>query len=213
MKLSELFSACLAAKYIHIDGGADYALVKKGRTLYIFFEDSDGKEDWRRNLDFPAKAYQAEGTVCFWAHRGFLCAWESLLPHLQKSILNPAVTRIIVAGYSHGGALAALCHEYIWRMRGDLRDRLEGYGFGAPRVLWGRISKDLRKRWDRFTVIRNQNDIVTHLPPAAFGFSHVGGMLVIGEKGKYSSIGAHYAENILAELKQQGDGAFGRKRK
>ena len=56
------------------------------------------------------------------------------------------------------------------------------------------------RRWENFTVIRNLNDIVTHVPPAILGYSHVGTVLEIGIKGRYTPIEAHYEENILAML-------------
>ena len=91
--------------------------------------------------------------------------------------------RIVVVGYSHGGALAALCHECVWYNREDLRegDALLGFGFEAPRIYAGwRMPKALKERWKNFTVYRNKNDIVTHLPPVLFGFRHVGKMKKIG---------------------------------
>ena len=36
------------------------------------------------------------------------------------------------------------------------------------------MKKELRERWEHFTVIRCNNDIVTHCPPSIFGFCHVG---------------------------------------
>ncbi|MBQ8658695.1 MAG: hypothetical protein IJ506_06125, partial [Clostridia bacterium] len=50
-------------------------------------------------------------------------------------------------------------------------------------------------------LVRNIDDIVTHLPPAVLGYSHVGKLLEIGKKGKYTAVEAHLSENILAELK------------
>jgi hypothetical protein len=81
-----------------------------------------------------------------------------------------------------------------------LRSSIEAYGFGAPRVLWG-ILGNKRHRWDNFTVVRNLNDLVTHLPPVIFGYRHVGKLIRIGKRGKYSMIDAHRQENILNELK------------
>ena len=106
-----------------------------------------------------------------------------------------------MVGYSHGAALAALCHEYVWFNRPDLRDSLEGYGFGCPRVFWGVKRQVSRARWEKFLVVRNIDDVVTHLPPAALGFSHVGELLEIGQRGKYGMIAAHRPENILTELR------------
>ena len=207
MKLSTLFENCLRADYIHAGEGADYATVRRGGTLYVYLEASDGGEDWKNNLDFPTRAY-CRGKECpFRAHRGFLRVWESAAKALAPALLEPTVKKIVTVGFSHGAALAVLCHEYVWYHRPDLRPVIEGYGFGCPRVLWGRLSLDLRARWARFTVIRNIDDLVTHLPPALLGYTHVGEMLEIGARGRYSRTDAHRPENILAELRAWENGA------
>ena len=61
--------------------------------------------------------------------------------------------------------------------------------------------KKIKERWDNFTVIRNIDDIVTHVPPLLFGYYHVGNLLKIGESGKYTSIDAHRPDSYLNELK------------
>lgn len=198
--LSELFIKCTTAPYSEIDN-INYALLYDRNVLYVFFEDSDGLADWKSNLDFPAKAYKRMGKTVWFAHRGFLNVWKKLEPILAPKILDKSIKNIIISGYSHGAGIAVLCHEYVWYNRPDLRGSLEGYGFGCPRVFWGIKTKELKIRWQSFTVIRNVNDIVTHLPPAVLGYSHVGNVLEIGTKGKYSPIEAHIAVNILTELK------------
>lgn len=198
--LYELFMECLSAVYTHTSGAASYAHRRSGDTLYLFFEASNGAADWQRNLDFPVKAYKRMGKTVWLAHRGFLDAWHELEPILSDKIADTSVRKITVTGYSHGAAIALLCHEYVWFTRPDLQGSLEGYGFGCPRVVWGALGSELRERWKKFTVIRNIDDIVTHLPPAAIGYTHVGSLLTIGERGKYSSTDAHRPENILTEL-------------
>ncbi len=200
MTLHELFSTCLHIPYTTVGRSANYAIKRENTTLYIFFQGSDGKNDWKNNLDFPAKPYRHMDKPTWFAHRGFARTWKEIEPFLAPEIADKSVKKIVIAGYSHGGALAMLCHEYVWYHRPDLRSTIEGYGFGAPRVFWGRRTAALKARWERFIIVRNINDIVTHLPPAAFGFKHMGKLLKIGEKGKYSSIQAHVAENILTEL-------------
>ena len=199
MKLYELFEKCLTVPYTTVGVSASYAMERTGTTLYLFFEGSNGRNDWRNNLDFPATAYP-DAPIPWRAHRGFLRTWQEIAPHIHPAVAEKSIRAITVAGYSHGGAIAMLCHEYVWRHRPDLRKRLWGYGFGAPRVLWGRRPPALLASWEQFTVVRNLDDLVTHLPPAALGYLHVGKMLTIGEKGKYSPVEAHLAENILAEL-------------
>ena len=141
------------------------------------------------------------GRTIWFAHRGFLDTWKEIEPVLADKIADRTVKRLAITGYSHGAALAMLCHEYVWYNRPDLREMLDGYGFGSPRVFWGIKNAELSRRWERFHVIRNIDDIVTHLPPAALGYRHVGTMLKLGSRGKYSPIDAHRPENILRELR------------
>ncbi|MDD4773065.1 MAG: hypothetical protein PHZ09_05600, partial [Eubacteriales bacterium] len=107
-----------------------------------------------------------------------------------------------VCGYSHGAALAVLCHEYIWFNRPDLRSRLNGYGYGGPRVLWGQSIP--RERWKNFIRVCNTGDIVTRLPPKLLGYRHAGKPLYIGERGKYNKVTAHMPESYITELEIAG---------
>ena len=200
MKLSALFETCLHIPYETVGETANYALKRAGKTLYLFFQGSDGATDWKNNLDFPLKAHKRKGDRTWFAHRGFLKVWKEIEPYLAKDIADPYFQEIVVVGYSHGGAIASLCVEYIWFHRPDLRGKTTGYGFGSPRVFWGIKGKRIRQRWKGFSVVRNLDDLVTHMPPAFLGYSHVGELLEIGEQGKYARIEAHFADNILREL-------------
>lgn len=199
MKMSQLFRRCVERTYVHVENAADYACDRIGGTLYVYLQASNGLTDWKNNLDFPARPYHSGGALWF-AHRGFVRVWKTVEGYIKRDLLDRTVSRIVIVGYSHGAALAVLCHEYVWFNRPDLRDTLEGYGFGCPRVLWGVRRPSLLARWENFLVVRNVNDLVTHLPPAILGYSHVGRMLEIGARGKYNAIDAHRPENILSEL-------------
>lgn len=196
--LYELFEKCLNISYFQTGKSANYAVERTKTTLNIYFEESDGDNDWRINFDFPAKPYKRMGKTVWFAHRGFLDTWKEIEKKVSDDIIDKTVNEITVAGYSHGAAVAVLCHEYAWYNRPDIRNSLRGYGFGCPRVIWGKI---IDNRWKNFTVIRNIDDAVTHLPPSAFGYKHVGSMLEIGKKGRYTPIDAHRHENIMKELK------------
>ena len=141
------------------------------------------------------------GNTVWFAHKGFLKAWKQLEGIVQNLIADKTIKQIIITGYSHGAAIAVLCHEYVWFNRPDLQQNLKSFGFGCPRVIWGVKTLQTKKRWKNFTVIRNLDDIVTHLPPFIFGYIHVGTMLKIGERKKYTPVQAHYPINILKELK------------
>ena len=203
MDLYTLFERCLNISYNHVQNAGDFATERIGNTLYIYLESSNGQEDWKNNFDFPAKAYKRMNKTVWFAHRGFLKVWKSIEPHLTRLILDPSLESIVTIGFSHGGGLAVLCHEYVWFNRPELRKNIYGYGFGAPRVIWGLRRRRIKERWDNFTVIRNIDDIVTHAPPFLFGYYHVGSLLKIGERGKYTSIDAHRPDSYLNELKKQ----------
>ncbi len=200
-ELSALFSACLSADYITVENGGSFSLEKYGERLYVFFEKSDGAEDWKNNLDFGAaqKPETCREIEKWYVHGGFLRVWESLLPYIEGALLDLEIREIITVGYSHGAALALLCHEYIWYSRPDIRESIFGYGFGCPRVIWGRVPAE-RERWRNFLVIRNYDDIVTHLPFRILGYRHVGGLLTIGDAGRYSRVDAHRQESYIKEL-------------
>lgn len=190
------------SEFIRTEESGDYALLREDNTLYVFLEWSNGATDWKNNFDFPAKPYKDMGAT-WYCHRGFLRVWKAIEPHVRYAIMDQTVTKIVVIGYSHGAAVATLAHEYVWYNRPDLRDTLEGYGFGCPRCYWGfKIKKSLRERWANFYPIRNENDIVTHVPPALFGFRHVKDIIQINS-GADNSVLAHYWEEYEKGLQNK----------
>jgi hypothetical protein len=117
------------------------------------------------------------------AHRGFVKVWKSIIPYIKEAIEDPIINQIITIGYSHGAALACLAQEYIWFNRKDIRNNCYSFAFEPPRVFCGwRIPEELKERWANLYIFRNGKDIITHLPPAIFGFKHVGNMVKIGQK-------------------------------
>jgi hypothetical protein len=211
MDLLNLYKKCLSAKYTTVENQGDYAVQQIGTKLYLFFECTDSMEDWKNNFDFPAKPYKDMGATWF-CHRGFLKVWKSIEPYVKDAIMKSTVKSVTIVGYSHGAAIAALCHEYVWFNRPDLRSKLVGYGFGAPRVFWGCMSDKLKERWVNFHPVRNLNDLVTYAPPALFGFRHVNDVIQIGEKGKFAlrknklaCIDAHRPQNYIYSLTEKTD--------
>lgn len=201
-RLLYYFLKCLNAKYLHTMEGGSFALERRFDTLYIFFEHSNGKIDWKSNVDFRVRrAYS--NTASFLCHRGFLLVWNSILPCIKASILDKSARKIVIVGYSHGAAVSGLCYEYVKNARRDIEMNIEGYGFGSPRFMFrwgGRSLADDSFRG--YYVVRNKKDIVTHLPPRLFGFIHVGEMINIGEGSHYSPIDAHRQEGYIESLKK-----------
>lgn len=207
MTLSGLFDAILQANYIQLEEeSASYQCGRDGAGLHIYFEWSNGRTDWYNNLDFPALPYR-EMDNRWYAHRGFLRVWRVLEAVLAPQILSPDVQKILIGGYSHGAAMALLCHEYARFHRPELAGAIRGYGFGCPRVLWGRLRPRVAARFSGFYVVRNGRDIVTHVPPAVFGYRHVGTMWEIGRGTEVSPIDAHRPEKYRAALARSAFGA------
>lgn len=198
MKLSKIFSSLLDVKYTHLkEETASYWFSKKGNTLTIFFEWSNGKTDWLNNFDFPAKPYRKMDDK-WYAHRGFLKVWKVIEPHLENAIKDLDIEVIDIAGYSHGAAIALLCHEYCKYNRPDCK--VTGVGFGCPRIIWGFLKTPVKRRFEGFTVIRNKQDIVTHVPPAMFGYRHPEGMLELDDGVPCNNIDAHRPEEYILSL-------------
>ena len=214
--MEQLFYRCLNATYQHVNnGGGDYAIEEgdNGSTLYLLFQWSRGEEDWKSNFDFPAKPYK-EMESKWYCHRGFLKVWKGMEDEILSHVLNSKYQKIILVGYSHGAAIATLAHEFVWYHRPDLRQglKIEGYGFGCPRVMFGIPPKQIRLRWANFHPVRNLNDIVTHVPPVLFGFRHVNSAIKIGNGFYYKDnnhrrrlkcVLAHYAKNYICSLEQK----------
>lgn len=212
MSLVKLFQDVLDRAYLHTqpnEGSYSYELTDDG-GLYMYFEESNGLIDWKNNFDFPAKPYRDMG-IKWKAHKGFVKVWKEIEPYLEEVINNPKVRYVVISGYSHGAAIAALAHEYVWFHRPDLRDDMTTYAFEPPRVFWGwRIPKELKERWRNYKVYRNGQDIVTHVPPTCFGYRHVGQMVKLNKDRKtivdrtyvLKCVDEHNSPNVIAALER-----------
>lgn len=198
--MRELFEKVLNAPYTHLEEDASFCIEREGATLRLLFEWSNGKTDWQNNLRFlarPIKPYKDMEEAWF-AHRGFLRVWKVIEPELAEAIADPAVTRIEIAGYSHGAGVALLCYEYCRFHRPETP--VAGFGFGAPRVVWGRVPKKVKERLEGFVVVRKGADLVTHLPPVLFGYRHVGCICHIKMPGAHRPVKDHFQTEYQVAL-------------
>lgn len=205
-KLSELFYTCAFSEYKEAGDDVNYLFIEEGKQLYIYFQGSNSISDWVRNFLFKKRPYK-DMKIPYRVHRGFLAAWKEVEDIIIAKITEKKDDEyrwkaITVVGYSHGGALAAFCHECVWFHRPDLREGcLLGYGFEAPKIYGGfKVKKELRERWATFTVVRNKNDIVPTMPPFIFGYCHVGNYLKIGQHNKRQCIKNHYPLVVYGSL-------------
>lgn len=210
VNLKQYFQTCWELKYDTIGKDVNYKFLtynlggKRGQRLEIYFQGSSSTTDWLRNFAFAKKPYK-DMTITFRVHRGFLAAWKEVEDLVIEKINEKEsdgsfrFKQIVIIGYSHGAALASLCHECVNYHRPDAK--LLGLGFEAPRIYAGfRVKKELVRRWEHFYVIRNDSDIVTHMPPKIFGYCDVGNELHIGRFMRYGLIDSHRPENIIPTL-------------
>ena len=209
--LEDLYLRCLNAPYIHTENDGDYFYEIKNNILYLYFQCTNGGDDWKNNFDFPAKPYSDMGSK--WrCHRGFLRVWKSIKPFLIDVIMDENIEVVYIVGYSHGAAIATLAHEYVWFNRPDLRNNMKGFGFGCPRCYWGfRVKKFLKERWENFYPIRNINDLVTHVPPVLFGFRHVHKVVELENSDlknvhrNHPAVDAHYPDNYIYSIQKESE--------
>lgn len=194
--LHEHFERCLNANYTHTREDGDYAIEVEDNVIYILFQWSNSWCDWMSNFNFPQKAYK-NGTSKWHVHRGFLRVWKAMRDEIEAELdkLVKPDSEIVCIGYSHGAALALLCTEDMIYKYGN---RVSGFGFGCPRVVWGKLPREVKTRLSNFVAVRNVPDIVTHVPPAIFGFHHET-LFKIGKLGKYGPIKAHYPTSYFEE--------------
>ena len=198
--LEDLFKRCNSISYIHDDEqDGDWAYEIIDRTCYLYFQPSVSKKDWINNFFFFATPYR-EMTTKWYCHRGYLRVWKSIKEDIRERVFNahyPAdFDEIVIVGYSHGGSLATLAHEWVWFHFPSLRKRMVGYGFGATRVYcwwFGHMRKKLKERWENFFPVRNSKDIVTHCPFAFLGFRHVNKLIKLDYESS-GPIKSHYPE-------------------
>jgi len=159
-----------------------YRVVIDSDSVFLYFQRSSSKHDWNKNLSFIAQAYK-DSPVPWKAHGGFLSVWKAGRDTIAKEVLEAfgrtTSRKLYIVGYSHGAAIGLLAHEYFnYRCNIENQDaskkiEIESALFGCPRVLFA-PPKQVASRFTTAYRYRVRGDIVTHLPPAFFGFRHVG---------------------------------------
>ena len=190
--------------YLMKDGasGVEYAVHRQpGGLLTIAFRGTDSPKDWKSNFRFCQKTIPyGNAASSIRVHAGFLKAYKS--PRVREAILgliDGGVKRVRITGHSRGAALAVLCAVDInYHFPACC---LEVLLFGCPRVGNAAFAKSFNKRIFTTYNVRNGGDIVTHVPPALFGYRHVGVPLHIGCRLPYLSALDHlprrYCKNLM----------------
>jgi predicted lipase len=166
-----------------------YKLVNDGNGVILVFQPSSSRQDWLDNL--ACTPYRGAG---WYAHRGFVRAWRLAEPQITHEIVKGNPDHIQIVGYSHGGALAVLAHEWF-----DFNGyNVDTVAFGCPRVLW-MPKYEILGRFKRIRILNNRGDIVGMVPPSLLGYRHP---VTVSGVGKWSlpSHKPHYPSAYVENL-------------
>jgi triacylglycerol lipase len=156
--------------------GVHFRLVKDGTKVTLVFPGTWDEHGWWHNFDIAVLPYRDMKTP-FRVHRGFLKLWKSARDQIMGTIAAMAGSEITILGYSQGAALATLAHEDVGFQYPSMY--CTTMAFASPRVLWAPPSS-IRARFVGLTRYTVRGDIVTEVPPAFMGYSHIGADVKLG---------------------------------
>lgn len=172
-----------------------------GESLLIVFRGTDSRANWVTNLTFPKRVVPYNGVnPRIRVHGGWLAAYKPVVREIiHAAVAASGARRVVVVGYSMGGALAILSAV-------DIQYNFPGVSvqcatFGAPRVGNRAFRRSYNRRLPDTVRVVNGGDIVTKLPPWAFGFYHVGNLEHVGDRrGWRLSVRDHLPAEYVAGL-------------
>lgn len=159
---------------------------RDGSQAYSFINDTDhvvacrGTEptewnDLKADLDAATAIAETIGRV----HRGFKREVDDIWPIIEKSLQDNSKT-LWFTGHSLGGAMATICAGRC-TLSHIKSNPAQIFTFGSPRVGNKRYINYVKINHVRWV---NNNDIVTKVPPAWFGYRHTGEEHYLDTEGK-----------------------------
>lgn len=150
---------------------------KEDEEILIGFRGTiNGIKQWASDLDVVyTKWYNGNGKV----HSGFYDRFNEIktpaITFLKKAREELPDGDIIISGHSMGGAVATLFASYLKEL--NIHPRFV-YTYGSPRVGDKTFAKYVDKQFgERLVRVMNDWDMITDLPPLAFGYRHVGKLI------------------------------------
>ena len=123
----------------------------------------DERADVWADFQFIPRSWPGGGNV----HEGFQEALEVVWDDLTQALTQSGATKVWFTGHSLGAAVATLAADRFEEPAGL-------YTFGSPRLGDGKFTVAFNGRHaTRSFRYVNNHDIVTHVPPSIFNFSHV----------------------------------------
>lgn len=161
------------------DGSQAYSFSNE-KDIVIAFRGTEPNEwnDIKADMDATKALAETVGRV----HRGFKKEVDDIWPELEQmlsanqKILNK---RLWFTGHSLGGAMASICAGRC--LLSEIKTSPEQiHTFGSPRVGTKRYINHAKVDYYRWV---NNNDIVTHTPPAWLGYRHSGKEMYLDSNG------------------------------
>jgi len=118
-------------------------------------------------------------------HKGFKSEVDELWPMIKADLEKcDKQKHVWFCGHSLGAAMATIVASRC-QLDPTMHNIEALYTYGSPRVGWNKYCKSLGIRHYRW---RNNNDIVTTVPPAFMGFKHHGTSMYINAYGKVRNL-------------------------
>ena len=139
-------------------------------------------------------------------HKGFKAEVDELWPMILEDLDPKAIgkRKLWVTGHSLGAAMATIVASRCSLEQSYEAKVEELHTFGSPRVGWRKYCKSLSVTHYRW---RNNNDIVTTVPPAFMGYKHDGELCYIDSAGDVR-IGMPWIKRAGDKLKCMVKGIF-----
>lgn len=140
----------------------------KEETLYVLFQETSEKTDWLSNLNFLPRVKKYNMVL----HKGFYHQYEIVKDYVISKVVSLLKDnmRIVVAGWSLGGALSQIAVQDIY-YHTNIKPIL--ITFGAPKASVNIRTKNYIKNCineEESSEYMNRSDLVTLMPP---GYWHI----------------------------------------
>lgn len=150
-----------------------------GGVPYLAFQGSCSWLDWLHDFCFLVKPYKNQEHKML-VHAGFARCWKSCNDEVMAKFIglcSISKERPVITGHSMGGALSVLAAE-DFAYRTGIKPIVPT--FGAPKVAWGKKTKEYLESRADFLMFAQRNDPVPRCPPLP-GYKRLN-TIEIGEK-------------------------------
>lgn len=174
--------------------------------LHLVFRSSqapDNKVDLHYNLKISKRRDDIFPQENIRAYSGFLEKYHAIRPDILKRVHQDGTGRpVMLLGHSGGGAIAALAYMDLTQLYPE--KEMAAVTYGMPRVFNRHGAAWFEEHYEQFIRIVNGRDAIPNMPPALFGYRHVGRLIRIGRRPLYKiySTYDHYRgyRTVLKEM-------------